>query len=154
MSENNDLMSKKMFSQFCSVLDELEIKYTPHEDDLHISFTVVGNDVPALYDIEFNTDFQMIRILSKMPFVVPEDKRFDVGKAVTIVNFELANGNFDFCYRDGEILFRISTGYKNSVISKDLMRQLLIVSFMTVERYNDKFLFVAQGIIKPEDLKE
>ena len=153
-TERETKLAQNVYNTICEMLDEKGINYTKHEDDLVISCTVRGYDIPMDVLFFVNADRQVVRLLSPMPFEIPEDKRFDVGIAVNVANYGLLSGSFDYDISDGELRFRMTTGYRESILGKDLFEQMIMVSALTTDEYNDKFMMLAKGVMSLEQFIE
>ena len=53
--------------------------------------------------------------------------------------------------RDGSILFRLTLSYLDSFIGNEAFFYQLLVSFKTIDQYNDKFFMLSKGAISIED---
>ena len=89
-------------------------------------------------------------MLSKLPFVIQEDKRIDVALAVSMVNNQLVDGSFDYDITSGKLLYRMTNSFIESKLSKEVFDYMLFVAFHTIDEYNDKFLMLAKGYISVE----
>ena len=144
----------RVFEDMCSLCDEMEIKYERHEDKMYINFTVVGDDLPMRMFLFINPEREMIRLLSPMPFSVPEDKMAEMAMAVCAANLTLMDGSFDYILEEGNIDFRLTASYIDSIIGKELFRYMIAVSANNADRYNDKFLMLSKGVITLEQFVE
>lgn len=85
-----------------------------------------------------------------MPFDIPEDKRIDMAIAVNIANYGIIDGSFDYDISDGDLRFRMTTSYRESILGKELFEYMFMVSALTTDEYNDKFMMLAKGLISIE----
>ena len=76
---------------------------------------------------------------------MPEDKRIDGALAVTVANHGMVNGCFDYDLSDGEVMFRLTTAFHDTILSEEVYRYMILVAASTVDRYNDRFLMLAKG---------
>ena len=97
--------------------------------------------------IRVDEEREVIHVLSPIPSHIPEDKRIDAAVAVSVANYGLVNGSFDFDMRDGEIRYRVTQGFMGIEVSEELVRYILAVVFKTTDDYNDKFFMLGKGLI-------
>ena len=71
--------------------------------------------------------------------------------AISQINNNLADGSLDYDMRDGSILFRLTISYIDSIIGEEALFYQLLVSFQTIDEYNDKLFLVSNGSISIED---
>ena len=142
---------KKVYKEICKILDGIDWKYTPHDDDLIISSGIKSDDLPIEFLIAVNDERNVIQYISKLPFTMPEDKRVDGAVAVAVANYGMVNGSFDYDVSDGEIRFRLTHSYIDAVPSADLISYMIGVSSNTVDRYNDRFFMLAKNMISISD---
>ena len=84
-------------------------------------------------------------MISTLPCGVPKHKRDDFALAVCYINNLLVDGNFDFDYISGRTLFRFTSSYYDSLISKQAVMRMLGLSIEQVDNYNDKLVRLALG---------
>jgi len=152
--EREAKLAQAVYNDICGMLDEKGIKYTRHDDDLVISCTVRGEDIPMDIIIFVHEKQQIVRILSPMPFTVPEDKRMDMAVAVNVANYGIMDGSFDYDISDGDVRFRLTSSYRESILSKELFDYMFMVSAFTIDEYNDRFLMLAKGMMSLEKFIE
>lgn len=134
--------------------DEKGYHYERHDDDLVVTCTVSGDDLPMQILFTVRDDRQIVQLMSPMPFVVPDEKRFDMALATTIVNDRLVDGSFDFDLGDGKCAFRLTASYIGSILGKELFEYMLMVSAATIDEYNDKFFMIAKNMMTLEQFLE
>lgn len=143
--------AKQVYELFKQDLTNGKIKYEPHDDDLVISMTVHGEDLPQPTLIMVDEDREVVRLLSPLPSKIPEDKRMEAAVAVATANYGLVNGSFDYDMSDGEIRYRVCQSYAGTVLNEETVRYLLGVIFITTDKYNDLFFMLGKGMISLED---
>ena len=154
---NEEMLKKNgenVYGTICKMFDKLGYRYERHDEDLVVKCTVKGEDIPM--DILFivRSDRQIVQLLSPMPFTVPEDKRMEMAIAVTVASNHLIDGSFDFDLGDGNIMFRLTSSYIESILGEELFTYMLMVSAKTIDDYNDKFLMLAKGMMTLEQFIE
>jgi hypothetical protein len=89
-----------------------------------------------------------------MPFNMPEDKRIDGALAICAANFGLIDGSFDYDLSDGQIVFRLTSSYRESLLSEELFKYMVMVSAGTIDKYNDRLFMLAKDMITLEKFLE
>lgn len=152
--EAKKLMGQNVYETICKMFDDLSYHYERHDEDLVITCTVKGEDIPMDILFAVRDDRQIVQLISPMPFTVPEDKRIDIALAITVVNDMLVDGSFDFDMAKGRVSFRLTASYIESILGKELFEYMLMVSATTIDEYNDKFLMIAKGMISFDQFLE
>ena len=98
---SNSEKGKQVYQMFKNHLEENGFKFEAHDDDLVLTMTVHGEDLPQPTIIRVFDDRDMLQILSPIPGHIPEDKRVDAAVAVSVANYGMINGCFDLDMRDG-----------------------------------------------------
>lgn len=146
MSDEKELkQAKVVYATLCEMLDEHDWHYQKDEERLTISCGAQGDDLPMEIRIEVDVERNLITLLSQMPFAVAENRRTALAIAVSQANNGMVDGNFDYDYLNGRIIFRMTSSYLGSLIGKDLFNYMLMCSCVTIDEYNDKFLMVAKS---------
>lgn len=148
--ERKQKLAQNVYSNICSMFEDMNFNHERDDEKLVIRSTVHGDDIPMDMVIIVNPDAQTVSFFSPMPFKVPDDKISEMAIAIAIANNGLRNGSFDFDISDGKIIFRMTACYIDSILGKELYRMMLIVSSNTIDRYNDKFLMLSNGMISLE----
>lgn len=151
MSDDRALrLAKANYNALCKKLDEMGWKYEKFEEDFVIKSGVRGEDLPIEFIIVVNPDTQIIRYMSQLPFNVGEDKRIDTAIAVCAANNGLVDGNFDYDVLTGEIIYRMTANFRESLLGGDVFEYMVIVSSKIVDKYNDRFLMLSKGMLSIE----
>ncbi len=155
MSEEINMQkAKEVYGTLIKMLDTREWHYEKHEDKLLIKSGVKGEDLPVEFIVVVNPRNEVVQFISSMPFNMPEDKRIDGAIAVCVANYGLVDGSFDYDLRDGEIRFRLTTSYRESVLGEDLFEYMIMVAAATVDNYNDKFFMIAKNMMTVQQFIE
>lgn len=152
MNDDKQLKNaQEVYKTLCEMLDDKNYSYDKHEEDLVVALVMHGEDIPM--QIIFNVDDkrEIIRLLSPIPVVFEDDKRLDGAIATSQINYRLADGSFDFDYQKGRVIFRLTSSYTDSQISKDLLEYMIGVACYTIDEYNDKLVMLAKGQLSVED---
>ena len=140
--------TKKNTEVLLAMLDHRKLKYSVEEQTearTHIRIHFTGEDIPMTLHIILRADRQIASVLSVMPFFITEEHRNDAALAVTAANHGLIDGSFDLNMKNGEIRFRLTSCYIDSVLSESLFSYLMFVSAETIDRYNDRFMALNTG---------
>ena len=111
---------ENVYATICKMFDNLGYHYERHDDDLVVSCTVKGEDIPMDILFVVRSERQLVQLLSPMPFTVPEDKRMEMAIAVTVASNNLVDGSFDFDLSNGKIVFRQTSSYMESILGEEL----------------------------------
>ena len=144
----------KVYNQFKENLLNAEFHIEEHPDDLVISLTVHGDDLPQPTLIRVMDDRDVVQVLSPLPSKIPEDKRIDAALAVCVANNGLINGSFDYDINDGEISYRLTQSYRDLELSQECITYMLGTVFFTTDKYNDRFFMLGKGMMTLEQFLE
>ncbi len=140
-----------VFKTLCEMLDDRHWKYEKRPEDLVVHFIVGGDDIPMEFVIYVDPDKELVRMLSQLPFAFSEEKRVEGAIATCQATFRLVDGSFDYDYKTGGILFRLTSSFRGSLISKEMLAYMVDCSCFTIDQYNDKFLMLDKGVLTIED---
>lgn len=152
--EMNMQKAKQVFNTLVQMLDTRDWHYEKFEDDLVIKSGIKGEDLPIEFIMLVNPKQEIVQFRSRLPFNMPEDKRIDGAIAVCVANYGLRDGSFDYDISDGEITFRLTSSYRESVLGEDLFEYMIYVSAGTIDNYNDKFFMIAKGMLTIQQFME
>ena len=144
----------EVYDTLCSMLDNINWKYEKVEEKLMIKSGVKGEDLPIDFLVIVKPLNQVVQFLSSMPFNMPEDKRVEGALAICTANYGLVDGSFDYDLSDGQIVFRLTSSYRESLLSEALFEYMIMVSASTIDKYNDRFFMLAKGMITLEQFIE
>ena len=154
MAEQDMKKAVEVYGTLCSMLDNINWKYDKIEEKLMIKSGVKGDDLPIDFIVVVKPRNQVVQFISSMPFNMPEDKRVEGALAVCTANYGLVDGSFDYDLSDGQILFRLTSSYRDSLLSEALFEYMVMVSASTIDKYNDLFFMLAKGMITLEQFME
>ena len=153
MSEEKELkQAQAVYKALCDMLDDHDWHYEKDESELSISCGARGDDLPIELRIRVDAQRKLVTLLSQMPFDVPENRRKALAVAVSEANSTMVDGNFDYNYLTGKIIFRMTTSFLDSLIGKELFEYMLSCACYTIDEYNDKFLMVAMKEMSVEQI--
>ena len=152
MSDEKKLKNaQNVYKTLCDMLDEKGVRYQKHEDDLVVTFLMSGDDLLMHFILNVDAKRDLIRLLSPIPVTFEEDKRVEGAIATCQANYRLADGSFDYDYSTGKVLFRLTSSYLDSLISKEVLEYMVAISIYAVDEYNDKFFMLSKGQLAIED---
>jgi len=155
MAINTDMSTAKhAYMAFLTALDQREWNYERNDEELRINIGVTGEDLPMDLIIRINTEYQIIRLQSLLPFKMDESKRIEGSIATNYINYSLAMGSFDYNVADGSIAFRLVQSFRNSYISSEICNFIIDMACYTIDRYNDKLLVLSKGNISVSEFIE
>jgi len=155
MADNIDMQkAKEVFRTLVRMLDTRDWKYEKHEDKLLIKSGITGDDLPINFIVIVNPKNEVVQFYSSLDFKVPEDKRVDAAIAVCVANYGLVDGSFDYDISDGEIRYRLTSSYRDSILGEDLYEYMIMVAAATVDQYNDKFFMLSKGAMTIQEFIE
>ena len=151
MAEVNMAKAKEIFDALVNMLDTRDWKYDKFEEDLVIKSGIKGDDLPIEFIVVVKPKNQVVQLLSRLPFQIPEEKRVDAAIAVCVVNDSLVDGSFDYDITEGNITFRLTSSYRESTLGADLFEYMILVSAGTIDDYNDKFFMLGKNMMSVQD---
>lgn len=146
--------AKTVYNTLIKMLDAHEWKYQRHDEDFVITCGARGEDLPIDIILRVQPKPKVVQFISVLPCKMPEDKRVEGAIAVCAVNYGMIHGSFDYDLSDGEIRFRLTSSYLDSIIGEDMLYYMLMLGASTVNEYNDRFLMLSKGLITIEQFLE
>ena len=146
-NEVNMELAKRTFDTLVNMFETRNLKYDKNEEELIVRSGIKGDDLPIDFIVVVKPRNEVVQFLSKLPFNMPEDKIIDGAIAASAANYGLVDGSFDYNVMDGSIIFRLTSSYRDSILSEDLFEYMIMVSAATIDEYNDKFFMLAKGMI-------
>lgn len=143
--------AKTVYKTLCDALDHREWHYQKDEDKLTVQFGVNGDDIPMQLLIIVDAERKLIRLMSPLPFKMSEDKRVEGAIATCVATYGMADGSFDYDFSSGQIIFRMTSSFRESLIGENLFQYMLSFSCAVVDKYNDKFLAIDKGLLSIND---
>ena len=139
--------ARKNYEALCKELDARDGKYERNDEALMIDCGAQGEDLPIPIKIRIRDDRQLVQLVSHIPIEVPENKRIETAAAVSMVNYRLLNGCFEFDIQNGRLFFRMSNSFIGTELSGDVFSYMLFVSLRIIDDFNDKFEALANGTL-------
>ncbi len=154
MSDSKKNYANKLIELIKEVFEENEWKYKFDEEDNTISFTFCGDDLDMDYIFSINADMEHILLYSILPVKIDASKIAEWAIAVNHANNGLNRGTFEINAERETISYRMSQIYCDSIISKQVIYDMVHLSNLIVDHYNDKFFMLANGMINLKDFLE
>ena len=154
MAEVNMAKAKEVFDALVNMLDTRDWKYDKFEEDLVIKSGIKGEDLPIEFIVVVKPKNQVVQLLSRLPFQIPEEKRVDAAIVICVANNGLVDGSFDYDIAEGNITFRLTSSYRESELGADLFEYMILVSAGTIDDYNDKFFMIAKDMMSVQQFIE
>ena len=142
----------KWYKAMCKMMDKNGFTYDKDEEKYKNSFKMSGDngemDVRMYLDAEREVAITWIFLDLK----VPESMRKTMAHAVNVVNYTIIHGTFDFGQEKGNLLYRCTSTYKDSVVSEDWFKYLLGTSCNTVGNNISAFRRILKGYLTVDEL--
>lgn len=151
---SNSTKGMQVYQMFKKHLEEIDFNFEAHDDDLVLTLTVNGDDLPQPTLIRVIDEQDIVQIVSPIPNRIPEDKRIDAAVAVSVANYGIINGSFDLDMSDGEIRFRVTQSFREMEMSEECIKYILNITFFTTDKYNDRFFMLGKGLMSLEQFIE
>lgn len=91
------------------------------------------------------TDDGLVSIDSVLGQRVPAERRMEMTLLLTLVNYGLRMGGFQFDFNDGEIRFHTSADVEDSTLSRAMIRNLLHTNLATTDHHYRAIMAVSYG---------
>ncbi|MGN0655634.1 MAG: YbjN domain-containing protein [Ruminiclostridium sp.] len=144
-------LGKNVYETICAMFDENGYRYSGHEDNLTITCSFRGDDLPMDMCFAVYEDRQLVRLTSPMPFNIPEEQRAYAALAVNAANCSILNGHFVFDMSDGSIVYCVNQSYIDSILGKEVFNYMLAIANSTIDKFNDLFFMLGKGMITLDD---
>lgn len=135
------------YATLCQALDDHNWHYEKDLEKMTIRCEAHGDDLPMSILIRVDPNRQLATLYSFLPFNANEDKRLDMAVAVSVINDRLVDGSFDYDIESGRIVFRMTSSFLESVLSKEVFSYMLFCSCQTIDDFNDKLLMLGKGMV-------
>lgn len=134
-------------------LDEMGMKHDKDEKNCIIMTGGVGEDLPIPLLFRIDDMRKLIIIDSFLVFEIPANLRIEMAIAVTRVNHMIAEGSFHYNIAEGKLRYRMTVPYMDTKFGQELITYITMISFATVDRFNDKFKLLAEGVMSLEQFE-
>ena len=145
--EKNLKIAGSTFDMLVKMLDERKWTYDAKKEELVIETGAQGDDLPIPLHISVDADRQVVIMYSFLPFEIPENKRLEIALAVSVINDSIVDGSFDYNFVSGRLVYRLTSSFMGSVLSKALFEYMVDCTCATVDNYNDKLEAIIKGTL-------
>ncbi len=150
MADQNMTQALAAYDLLCRMLDANEWNYSKREEELIVESGAKGDDLPIDILIKVDPKMLIVKLVSRIPFVTPEDKRVELSVAINVINSLIVDGCFDYDISSGNIFYRQTVAFNGTVLSEEALGYLLYCACHTIDEYNDKLLLLGKGTINLE----
>lgn len=138
---------KNVYDTLCAALEKWELKFKRHDEDFAVSLGVIGDDLPVDLVFIVDPDTQVVNLFSKLPFTVPADMRDQMAVALTVANYGLRFGCFEYNIETGDVKYRSVSSYRGSILGEEIYMYMLTMVNQVVDDYNDKLFMLVKGMM-------
>lgn len=153
-SENDLYYGREAYKTLCAVLDDMNWTYQKDEEKFMVSFGVSGENIPITVGIVCNLDLQALQLISFLPFNAPSHRMAEMATAICAINYRLALGCFDLNLNDGTVMFKMSSCFRETLISTQLVSSLIYLTCSTVDESNEDLFALCNGDMTLKDILE
>ena len=154
MAEVDMKKAKAVYTTLIEALNKEELKYREDEENLRVDLSFGTDDLDVNMIIKVDADREVIRLLSPIPAKIPDDKRVDAAIAVCVANYGMVDGSFEYDITDGQLLFKMTNSYCDSMPGTETFVYMIRCSLAMVDVYNDRFFMLAMGMMTLEQFME
>lgn len=155
---NLEKRAVEVYETLCAALDKLNFKYEKEgkdsDGDYTVRFSGVGDDLPMEFVMFCDVNRQLVRVMSQMPFKFSPEKRVEGALVTCRANYMMVDGNFDYDFETGKVIFKITTSYRDSLIDQELLLYMVRLAISMVDEFNDKFFAVDKGLMSVDDFMQ
>jgi hypothetical protein len=140
-----------MFQQVIKYLKEKEWVYSPIEDKTVAILGISGNNGKFQCVIDVREQENKIIFFSIFGSNVPENKRVGMAELITRLNYEKFLGNFDMDFETGQVRYKTSLFYGNTLVDDDIIDNLIMANITTMDLSLEGFMqYIYGGLTPPE----
>lgn len=144
--------AKAMYQMMLESLEDRSWQYHADEENQRVAFSVSSHQIQMQFLMSVETEGQYISLLSFLPFCIGKHQKVEVALATSYINYSLINGHFDMDLNEGRVLFRMTSIFDGSILSKDVIQYMIDCACSTVNRYHPLLLQMSEGTITVDDL--
>lgn len=112
--------------------------------------SISGDSGQWVWTVRWEEDDSFLACYSYSPVNVPAKHRPAVAEYVTRANYNLRVGNFEMDYSDGQVCFRTSMIMDGVQPTVDLIKEVALANFSTMDRYLPGLMSVMYGKARPK----
>lgn len=151
MADKKDV-AKKWYKSLCGMLDSMNWTYDKDEEKLKISCQATWDDEELDIRMYLDAEREIAITWIFLDLTVPEAMRKTMAHAVNVMNYTIVHGTFDFGQEQGNLLYRCTSSYKDSVVSEEWFKYLLSTSCSTVGTNMGAFRRLVKGYLTVDEL--
>ncbi|MBX9690882.1 MAG: YbjN domain-containing protein [Cyanobacteria bacterium] len=156
MDKQNDQSSVKveqatsLFQVALAFCEEMKFRTTVNRDDNYISLFISISDATVRAFLHIEEEQESVIFRTYCPVNVPEHARERMAEMITRINFSTKHGCFIMDMADGELVYKTSVSVVGSTLSTNLIRNIVYVNLMTMERWLPAMMTVIYSGASPE----
>lgn len=140
-----------VFRIILKVLDKKQIEYSMDEKGLSINCLIYSNSLQINSVFKINPERMIVSLISKIPYTITKDKVEDLAAAMCFVNNFTANGCFDLDINAGNMFFRMTNGFLESLIGEEAYEYMISCSSDMMNEYSEQFILLAKGLMSLDE---
>lgn len=144
----------QVYNSLCEAMHDMEFSFDKKEEELIILSGAQGEDLPMPFMVRVSDEKQIVSFVSVIPIEVGEKMKKNVIIALNEINMYLLDGCFAYDTSQAHILFRSALTYKDALIGKGALKQMIMLSLSAVEAYNDKLQKIVEHEMSVQELIE
>ena len=133
MADNKEKYAKENYQLICKALDEVELKYDKDDEKLRVRFILEDNGNRFVPEFHISPSQQLIVLNIYPEFKIEEENMLPVAISVCQINYGLFDGYFDLNVAEGDIAYKMTTNFWESLLSTEVIKQMLVVGFNTAK---------------------
>ena len=134
-----------------TTLDDMKWKYEKNDNDLAVTYTVAGEDIPMTFHMIVDPGLLAVRCFSFLPVTFPEGRRIDGVIAACNAGYGLYEGKFFCNLQDGRIIFNSVSCFGGCEVNGYWIASIMGLAHWTVDEQNDRFLMLSKGMMSLQD---
>ena len=147
--------SPNMLSIARSALDEWGLTYEVVERSNPqipiIEFGMSGTYSSYRAIVSMDMEDQIFAVYYVCPLKMIESRRRELARYLAGANYKVMIGHFDLDFRDGEVRFKVSTILRGSMLSKEMVKQMIGISMKTMDKFFPGMMACEFGDIPADD---
>ncbi len=144
--------SKQIFNSLCEVMKDIEFSYDKKEDEGVILSGVKGKDMPMPFMMRVSDEKQIVSFVSVIPVDVNEKMLKNIIIALNEINTYLLDGCFAYDTFQSRIIFRSALTYRDAVIGKEALKQMIMLSLAAVDGRNGELQKIVENEMSVQEI--
>lgn len=140
-----------MFQQIINYLKEKDWVSSPIEDKTIVILGMSGKNGKFQCVIDVREQEHKIIFFSIFSSNIPENKRVGMAELLTRLNYEKFFGNFDMDFETGQVRYKTSFFYGNSLVNDDMIDNLIMTNIITMDLSLDGLMQYIYGGLTPQE---